>query len=52
MSSATVQTDLKITIVTPIYEISDENVDSNKRQISVLPCFCNIQCKVIHYSII
>ena len=39
---------LKVALVTPVYKASEENVYSNYRPISVLPCFSKIlEIKII-----
>ena len=40
--------DLKVVLVTPVYKASEQNVFSNYRPISVLPCFSKILEKLMH----
>ena len=40
--------DLKVALVTPVYKASEENIYSNYRPISVLPCFSKILEKLMH----
>ena len=44
--------DLKIAIVTPVYKASEENIYSNYRPISVLPCFSKILEKLMYKRLI
>ena len=44
--------DLKVALVTPVYKASEENIYSNYRPISVLPCFSKILEKLMYKSLI
>ena len=44
--------DLKVALVTPVYKASEENIYSNYRPISVLPCFSKILEKLMYKRLI
>ena len=44
--------DLKVALVTPVYKASEENIYSNYRPISVLPCFSKILEKLMYTRLI
>ena len=44
--------ELKVVLVTPVYKASEENIYSNYRPISVLPCFSKILEKFMYNRLI
>ena len=43
--------DLKVALVTPVYKACEENIYSNYRPISALPCFYKILEKLMAFQV-
>ena len=52
LTTGKIPDDLKVALVTPVYKASEENIYSNYRPISVLPCFSKILEKLMYKRLI
>ena len=44
--------DLKVALITPVYKACEENIYSNYRPISALPCFYKIREKLMAFQVV